>query len=64
MTRLVNAEGSALLAILFNDMTVKEKMDVPADLRRRITDFMVANGYRFVFGRWYLQADPIKEGPE
>ena len=59
--KLVNAEGSALLALLFNDMTTQEKMEVPADKRERITNFMVANGYRFVFGRWYLQADPIKE---
>lgn len=59
--KLVNAEGSELLAYLFNGMTTQEKMDVPEDKRKRITDFMVANGYRFVFGRWYLQADPIKE---
>jgi hypothetical protein len=59
--KLVNAEGSELLAYLFNGMTTQEKMDVPKDKRDRISKFMVANGYRFVFGRWYLQADPIKE---
>lgn len=62
--KLVNAEGAELFAYVFNDMTVKEKMEVPKDKRDRITKFMVANGYRFVFGRWYLQADPIVEKDE
>ena len=51
-------EGSELLAALFNRMTKKQKISVPQPMCDRISRFMVDNGYRIVFGRWYLQAEP------
>lgn len=56
---VLNAEGSALMMELFNRMPIKAlRDDVPEDVQKRIGDFMVANGYRLVFDRWYLQAEP------
>lgn len=54
----LHAEGSALMMELFNRMPVADLKRVPEDIAKRIGDFMVANGYRFVFDRWYLQAEP------
>jgi hypothetical protein len=54
----INAEASELLAELFNRMPIKELQAVPEPLARRVGEFMVANGYRMVFNRWYKQADP------
>lgn len=51
--------GSSLFAELFNRMPVKElKESVPIEIAKRIGDFMVSQGYRMVFDRWYLQAKP------
>lgn len=50
------------MAELFNRMPIEALKDVPALIAKRIGDFMIANGYRIVFDRWYLQADP--KGPE
>ncbi len=46
------------MAELFNRMTVKQKQSVPQDTALEISDYMVENGYRFVFSKWYLQAKP------
>lgn len=54
----INAEGSRLMMELFNRMPVKALKEVPENIARSIGDFMVANGYRFVFDRWHLQAEP------
>lgn len=55
---MIDKEGSELLAELFNRMTKKQKLAVPQPMCYRISRFMVDNGYRFVFGRWYLQSKP------
>jgi hypothetical protein len=54
----INAEGSRLMMELFNRMPVKALKEVPENIAKSIGDFMVANGYRFVFDRWHLQAEP------
>lgn len=51
-------EISRLMMELFNRMTEEQKLDVSGDDSIKIGDFMAQNGYRFVFGRWYLQAEP------
>ena len=55
---MIHKEGSELLAELFNRMTKKQKISVPQPMCDRISRFMADNGYRIVFGRWYLQAEP------
>ena len=50
--------GSELLAEVFNRMTTKQKNSVPPKVAERIGHFMVDNGYRLVFSRWYLQTPP------
>jgi hypothetical protein len=55
---MTDAEGSELLAEVFNRMTMEQKNSVPGDVAERIGRFMVKNGYRLVFTRWYLQAPP------
>ena len=55
---MLDATGSRLLMEVFNRMTLKQKKSVPPDTSLEIGDFMVQNGYRFVFNKWYLQADP------
>ena len=55
---MIDATGSRLLMELFNRMTVKQLKNVPKDLCLEIGDFMVQNGYRMVFNKWYLQAKP------
>ena len=55
---MINAKVSRLMMELFNRMTVKQKKSVSEDDSLEIGDFMVQNGYRFVFNKWYLQADP------
>lgn len=54
----VNAVGSKLMMELFNLMPIKALAEVPADIAERISNFMVENGYRMVFDRWYIQAEP------
>lgn len=46
---------------LFNRMSIEALKGVPEPIAKRIGDFMLANGYRLVFDRWYLQARPIDE---
>lgn len=55
---VINAEGSQVMMELFNRMPIAALKAVPEDIAKRVGDFMVANGYRFVFDRWYLQAEP------
>lgn len=65
-TAPVAPDGNAaeILAGLFNCMpTAALKNDVPMDLARRIGAFMVANGYRMVFDKWYLQEPPAPAAP-
>lgn len=57
---LIDAEGSELLAEVFNRMTIEQKNSVSPEIAERIGNFMVKNGYRIVFTRWYLQAEPDK----
>lgn len=61
MSKRVNAEAAELMALLFNCTPIETLKQVPEDKAKRIGQFMVDNGYRIVFNRWYLQADPIKE---
>lgn len=58
---VIGAEGSRLLMEVFNRMTYAQKKKVPPELSLEIGDFMVKNGYRFVFNKWYLQAEPDSE---
>ena len=60
-SKKINEEGSELLAEVFNLMTKEQKESVPEDKAKRIGEFMFLNGYRFVFDRWYLQAEPINK---
>lgn len=55
---VIHAEGSRVMMELFNRMPVAALKAVPEDIAKQIGDFMVSNGYRFVFDRWYLQAEP------
>ncbi|MCK5604906.1 hypothetical protein KAR91_23655 [Candidatus Pacearchaeota archaeon] len=55
---MIDATGSRLMMELFNRMTIKQLKAVPPVLSLEIGDFMVQNGYRIVFNRWYLQAEP------
>ena len=55
---MIDTTGSRLLMELFNRMTQKQLLSVPKDLSLEIGDFMVQNGYRFTFNKWYLQAEP------
>lgn len=55
---MIDAEGSELMAEVFNVMTTEQKNSVPGDVAERIGRYMVKNGYRLVFERWYLQAKP------
>jgi len=51
-------EGAEFLAEVFNRLTQEQKLSVPQEAAGRLGAFMVRNGYRIVFGRWYLQAAP------
>jgi len=55
---MIDPEGSALLAEVFNRMTDEQKNTLPEDIIDRLCKFIVKNGYRLVFGRWYLQDRP------
>lgn len=55
---MIDAEGSELLADVFNRMTKEQKHGVPEDKAKRIGEYMSQNGYRLVFDKWYLQAEP------
>ena len=55
---MIDKNGSKLMAIVFNSLTKKQKESYPPDICLEIGDFMVENGYRFVFNKWYLQAEP------
>lgn len=55
------AERAKLFAEFFNTMPVAAlRDDVPAEMQKRIGAFMFSEGYRLVFDRWYLQAEPVK----
>ena len=53
----MDKEGSELMAELFNRMDMEQKKNVPPDIAIRVGDFMIKNGYRLVFNKWYLQAE-------
>lgn len=55
---MIDEEGSSLLAEVFNRMTDEQKNHLPPDITKRIVHFVIKNGYRLVFGRWYKQARP------
>lgn len=55
---MIDLEGSALLAEVFNQMTDEQKNKLPEDIINRLVKFITKNGYRMVFGRWYLQQRP------
>jgi hypothetical protein len=55
---MIDPEGSELLMEVFNRMTDRQKGKMPSVTALRIADFMVKNGYRFVFDKWYLQEAP------
>lgn len=55
---VVDVELSRLMMELFNRMTHDQKMSVLEEDAHKISGFLVANGYRLVFGRWYLQEEP------
>ena len=55
---LIDAEISRLMMELFSRMSVKQKKSVSETDSLKIGDFMVQNGYRFVFDNWHLQAEP------
>lgn len=57
---MIDAEGSKLLAEVFNRMTTTQKNSIPGEVAGCIGRFMAKNGYRLVFARWYLQAPPDK----
>jgi hypothetical protein len=59
---MIDAEGAALIAELFNIMTLEQKNDeVPNAIATRIGRFMYRNGYRFVHDKLYLPAKPKEE---
>ena len=61
---MIDAEGSRLLADVFNTLTEEQKNIMPEDVAERIERFVTANGFRMVFGRWYLQCEPeVKQEP-
>jgi len=55
---MLDKEWAAIVAELFNQMTVKQKNAVPDDVAEKISRFMVRLGYRLVFNKWYLQEKP------
>jgi len=55
---MIDAEISRLMRELFSRMTVEQKKSVSPEDSLKISNFMVQNGYRFVFDNWYLQAEP------
>lgn len=57
---MIDAEGSELLAEVFNKMTIEQKNSIEPEIAERIRKFMANNGYRIVFNRWYLQEPPDK----
>ncbi len=61
---MIDAEGSKLLADVFNTLTEGQENIMPEDVAERIERFMTANGFRMVFSRWYLQCEPeVKQEP-
>ncbi len=56
--QVIDTEISRLMMELFNRMTNKQKESVSDVDALKIGDFMVQNGYRWVFNKWYLQAEP------
>ena len=62
--KMIDAEGSRLLADVFNTLTEGQENIMPEDVAERIERFMTANGFRMVFSRWYLQCEPeVKQEP-
>ena len=61
---MIDAEGSRLLADVFNTLTEEQKNIMPEDVAERIERFMTANGFRMVFSRWFLQCEQeVKQEP-
>lgn len=61
---MIDAEGSRLLADVFNTLTEEQKNIMPEDVAERIERFMTANGFRMVFSRWFLQCEQeVKQDP-
>ena len=61
---MIDAEGSRLLADVFNTLTEEQKNIMPEDVAERIERFVTANGFRMVFSRWHLQCEPeVKQEP-
>jgi len=54
----IDKEGSTIIAVMFNDMSFDDKKEVSPEWASRIGVYMQNNGYRFVFNKWYLQAEP------
>lgn len=57
---MVDREGARMLAEVYNHMTDEQKINLPLNLCRQHSDFLLKNGYRMVFGRWHL---PKYQGP-
>ena len=53
------ANSAAMLSELFNRMTVEQLKAVPSAIAERIGEFMLRQGYRLVFDRWYKQFPAI-----
>ena len=55
---MIDAEVSRLMMELFKRMTIEQKKSMSPEDSLKVGDFMVQNGYRFVFNNWHLQAEP------
>lgn len=58
----LTTKAAALFAEFFNTLSHDQKAACPEELAKRVGDFMVSYGYRFVFGKWYKQAEPTAPG--
>jgi len=48
-------EGAALLALMFNKLTIEQKNSVQPTEAERVAKYMTSAGYSLVFDRWYKQ---------
>lgn len=55
---MIDHEGASLLAEMFNKLSDEQKATLPEDTVNRMVRYITKNGYRMVFGRWYLQIRP------
>lgn len=51
-------EGAGMLADVYNHLSDEQKINIPVNILRQHSDFLINNGYRLVFGRWYFQRRP------